>query len=82
MEDPSKCVALAMSQHPRLGALSRVQELDPGVMKMILEQHELGIKEEREEREERKKKMDELRLRREKYMMETRTIKLLIHKIR
>ena len=72
-------MALAMGQHPRLGALSRLQELDPGVLKMIMEQHELGIKLEREELEELKKKIDKLKLRRKKAMMKNRRLKLLIH---
>ena len=82
MEDPSKCVALAMGQHPRLGALSRVADLDPGVLKMILEQHELGIKEERQEVEELKKKTVELKLLLwEKCTTSYRTVKFIFHEI-
>jgi hypothetical protein len=33
-----KCVAFAMGQQERLGAGSRVQWLDPGVVRMVLEQ--------------------------------------------
>ncbi|KAJ1471397.1 ankyrin repeat-containing domain protein [Baffinella frigidus] len=34
----NKCVAFATGQHERLGAGSRVQAMDPGVVRMVLEQ--------------------------------------------
>ena len=34
----AKCVAFAMGQHERLGAESRVQEIEAGVVRMVLEQ--------------------------------------------